>query len=43
MANKVKQKSRLRKAIKRRQKAIEKIAREMAWRNYWVRKGILKG
>lgn len=42
MANKVKQKRRLRKAISSRQRLIEKEAQALAWRNYWVRKGILK-
>lgn len=27
----------------KRQKEIEKTAIDLAWRNYWVRKGILKG
>lgn len=41
MGNKVKQKRRLRKAIKQREKEIEKIALDLAWRNYWVKVGIL--
>ncbi|MBT2735162.1 DUF3983 domain-containing protein [Bacillus sp. ISL-7] len=43
MANKVKQKRRLRKAIVRRQRAMEKEVLAVAWRNIFVRKGILKG
>lgn len=43
MANKVKQKNRLRKAIKSRQKTIEKFGIEIAWRNYWIKNGVLKG
>jgi hypothetical protein len=43
MANKVKQKRRLRKAITKRQQEIEKEVVATAWRNIFVRKGILKG
>jgi Protein of unknown function (DUF3983) len=42
MANKVKQKRRFKKAMKQRQKEIEKKALELAWRNIWVKAGILK-
>ncbi len=43
MANKAKQKKRLKKAIEKRKKEVEKIAKDLAWRNYWVRVGILEG
>jgi hypothetical protein len=43
MANKAKQKRRLRKAIMERQRVIEKEVLVVAWRNIFVRKGILKG
>lgn len=43
MANKVKQKKRLRKAVMRRQRQIEKDVLAKAWRNVFVQAGILKG
>ncbi|WP_155925399.1 DUF3983 domain-containing protein [Bacillus sp. UNC438CL73TsuS30] len=41
MTNKEKQKRRLKKAIKQREKENEKKALDLAWRNYWVKVGIL--
>jgi hypothetical protein len=43
MVNKAKRKRRLRKAIVKRQREIEKEVLVIAWRNIFVRKGILKG
>lgn len=41
MVNKVKRKRRLKKAIVKRQKENEKKALDLAWRNYWVKVGVL--
>lgn len=42
MVNKVKQKRRLKKVLKRGKKAQEKKIVEQAWRNIFVKAGILK-
>lgn len=42
MANKVKQKRRLKKAIKQRRRQIEKKVLAEAWRNIFVKAGILE-
>jgi hypothetical protein len=42
MANKAKQKRRLRKAILKRQRVIEKEVLAIAWRNIFVKSGVLK-
>jgi hypothetical protein len=43
MANKVKQKRRLRKAILKRQQVIEKEVLDKAWRRIFVKAGVLNG
>lgn len=43
MVNKAKQKRRLRKAIVKRQRVIEKEVLAIAWRNIFVKNGVLKG
>jgi hypothetical protein len=43
MANKVKQKRRLRKEIVKRQRVIEKEVLAVSWRNIWIKAGILNG
>ncbi|MBT2727858.1 DUF3983 domain-containing protein [Bacillus sp. ISL-75] len=43
MVNKAKQKRRLRKAILKRQRVIEKEVLAIAWRNIFVKNGFLKG
>jgi hypothetical protein len=42
MVNKAKQKRRLRKAIVKRQQVIEKQVLAVAWRNIFVKAGVLK-
>lgn len=42
MANKNKQKRRLSKSLARRRNEVDKARVEKAWRNIWVKKGILK-
>jgi hypothetical protein len=42
MVNKVKQKKRLKKAIEKRQQVIEKEVLAIAWRNIFVKSGVLK-
>jgi hypothetical protein len=43
LANKVKRKKRLKNAISNRQRQLEKDALSMAWRNIFVKSGVLKG
>lgn len=43
MVNKAKQKKRLRKAILKRQRVIEKEVLAVAWRNIFIKNGVLKG
>lgn len=43
MKNKRKQKRRLNKLIARRQKETEKEMLAIAWRNVWIKSGVLKG
>jgi hypothetical protein len=43
MKNIKKQKNRTKKSIARRKKEIEKEKLETAWRNIWVKAGILNG
>ncbi|MBT2722291.1 DUF3983 domain-containing protein [Bacillus sp. ISL-46] len=43
MVNKAKQKRRLRKAIAKRQRVIEKEVLSIAWRNIFVKAGVLNG
>ena len=42
MVNKAKQKRRLKRAIKQRQRAIEKAVLEQAWLNIFKKAGVLK-
>lgn len=43
MTNKQKQKRRLSKSLARRSNEVDKAKLEKAWRNIWVKKGILNG